>query len=982
MNRITLSQKILLVFLLLTLATLGLGATTLTSVARLRQLNERTSHIKGLQVALNRLESLQAELSPATVEKLQSEIDSRFAAVHSISATIEAEDLDHDAVFHEQLSKIMRLTENYRKTLHELAASFEADRLFAEELPDRQYDLYTSLIFLPTRERELDAMVLDFLALQDQAFHLRSPVRLGAMRRVLDKVKDAGVHQDLLVPMRELLARSEANFITHLAILDQRNFLKDTAENCFQFTEKAISNFTAQTGAAQQRMVLLAGFFVSASVVLTVLLWWVSNRYMGRFLDGQHRAIEAIEAGRFDYQPEVGSNDELGDLARFTARMARQLGHSIQQVTGSEEKYRALVETTDTGFVILDCQGTVRDANDIYLRLTGRTDIEEVIGRNVREWTVAGDREATDHALALCTDRGGVRNLVVEYGAARGQGTPVEVNATLVGSEEGPLIMALCRDISDRRRAEEALAAEKERLAVTLRSIGDGVITTDTAGRVVLLNKVAEELTGWRQEEASGRPLPEVFRIVNEKTGASCENPVEKVLASGQIVGLANHTALIARDGRQRSIADSGAPIRDQQSRIIGVVLVFRDVTGQHQMEQELQKGKRLESVGLLAGGIAHDFNNILTAVLGNISIAGLTLESDPPRTKKILQEAEKAALRARDLTQQLLTFSKGGAPLRRCTDLAAIIRDSAGFVLSGSNCSLQLDCPADLWPADVDPGQISQVIHNLVLNARHAMPEGGSVAITCRNVAAGDPRLPPSLNGDHLLLEISDSGSGIPEEIIEHIFDPYFTTKKQGSGLGLAVSHSIVRKHGGHIGVTSSPGRGATFTIFLPVASTRTLPQQQRTDTAGIPTGSGRVLILDDEEMIRRLASGMLQQLGYEPVCTADGQETLTLFRRARQAGRPFAAVILDLTIPGGMGGRETARQILAEHPEARLIVSSGYSNDPILADFRAHGFCEAVAKPYRTRDLAEALHRALLDAEGEGRDKQPKEQIRGGGG
>ncbi|MCK5194189.1 MAG: PAS domain S-box protein, partial [Desulfobulbaceae bacterium] len=332
----------------------------------------------------------------------------------------------------------------------------------------------------------------------------------------------------------------------------------------------------------------------------------------------------------------------------------------------------------------------------------------------------------------------------------------------------------IVEDITKRKQAEELLSEEKERLAVTLRSIGDGVITTDTAGNIVLMNKIAEKLTGWSQEEAFNRPLTEVFHIINEKTRKRCENPVEKVLSSGKIIGLANHTALIAKDGTERSIADSGAPIRDKESRIIGVVLVFRDVTLKNQMEEELLKVKKLESVSVLAGGIAHDFNNILAGILGNIELTLLDANLKP-KTQKFLTEAKKASVRAKDLTQQLLTFAKGGEPVKETTSLSEIMRDSAEFVLHGSNVACQYHIPDDLWFVEIDKGQMSQVIQNLIINAKHAMPAGGIINITCKNIlsSATESIFLPRKN-NYIRVTISDSGIGIPENVIDKIFDPY----------------------------------------------------------------------------------------------------------------------------------------------------------------------------------------------------------------
>jgi PAS domain S-box-containing protein len=510
-------------------------------------------------------------------------------------------------------------------------------------------------------------------------------------------------------------------------------------------------------------------------------------------------------------------------------------------------------------------------------------------------------------------------------------------------------------EIAERRRAEDSLAAEKEHLAVTLRSIGDGVITTDIEGRVVLLNKVAEELTGWPMEEALGRPLGEVFYIVDEKTRARCESPVDKVLESGGIVGLANHTALISKDGTERRIADSGAPIRDRESRIVGVVLVFRDVTEKSRIEEELIKARKLETVGVLAGGIAHDFNNILTAILGNITLAA-HLVNDEKEPYSLLMAAEKAAIRAKSLTQQLLTFSLGGEPVREAASVVEIIRDSATFVLHGGNVKCRFSIPEDLWLADIDKGQISQVIQNIIINARQAMPEGGDIEISCENFEKA-PGIPlPLEDGRYVRILVTDRGVGIPEKILDRIFDPFFSTKQEGSGLGLAITHSIVTRHHGHIAVDSRPGEGSTFDIYLPVALQPSGGEGEEEAAEGEFEGN-RVLIMDDEELVRDLLRSTLSHLGCEVLSAADGAEAISLYRRALEKNERIDMVIMDLTVPGGVGGREAIGELLALDPDARVIVSSGYSNDPVVAHFSDHGFRGTLIKPYRLTELKSAL-------------------------
>ena len=544
----------------------------------------------------------------------------------------------------------------------------------------------------------------------------------------------------------------------------------------------------------------------------------------------------------------------------------------------------------------------------------------------------------------------------------RGEMRDLESRVVVSGKDE---VLVIVRDITQRKQAEEALAAEKERLAVTLRSIGDGVITTDTEGKVILINGVAETLTGWTEEEAVGKPFSQTFHIIHEKTREPCENLVEKILETGGIVGLASHTILVAKDGTERVIADSGAPIRDKKNRIIGVVLVFRDITERQKLEEELLKAQKLESIGVLAGGIAHDFNNILTAVLMNISLAKMYA---PPQDKisKRLTEAEKACLRARDLTQQLLTFSKGGAPIKKTASIAELIRESANFAVRGSKVRCQVSLPGDLWPVEVDEGQMSQVIHNLVINAQQAMPEGGTIQIRAENREVGtegEQGLPLGA-GRYVKLSIADEGSGIAEEHLPKIFDPYFTTKEGGSGLGLATTYSILKRHGGYIGVASRVGVGTTFYVYIPASGEGewVKPVEGR---GGVLRGvsKGRVLLMDDEEMLREAAGQMLQHMGYEVEFAEDGGEALELYKRARESGQPFHVVIMDLTIPGRMGGKETVQRLLEIDPQAKAIVSSGYSEDPIMAEYRRYGFKGVITKPYKLEELNQTLQQIIAD-------------------
>ncbi len=517
---------------------------------------------------------------------------------------------------------------------------------------------------------------------------------------------------------------------------------------------------------------------------------------------------------------------------------------------------------------------------------------------------------------------------------------------------------------SDLVSAKKALAEEKEQLSVTLCSIGDGVITTDTNGTIVLINKVAEELTGWSREEATGKPLSRIFHTINEKTRRQCDNPADKVLKSGGNITLANHAVLISKDGSERSIADSGAPIRNQHSKIIGVVLVFRDVTEKLKSEQELAHIEKLKSVGLLAGGIAHDFNNILVAILGNINLA-LQHTKINTEVHSLLQNAEKASLRARNLTQQLLTFAKGGEPVKELALIQEIIEESSSFVLRGSNVRCEYTWDTDLYAVNVDQGQISQVIQNVVINANQAMPEGGIIHVRGVNVSHDEALnldLPPQ---EYIKITIADNGPGIKKDQLDKIFDPYFTTKKTGSGLGLAVSHSIIVKHEGRMIAESEPDKGSTFTIYLPAEKIHIphpVPATPIKDQKKL-NGHGqiRIMIMDDDEMVQLVSKDMLNHLGYDVVLANHGEEAIALFEQSMENNAPIDLIIMDLTIPGAMGGQEAVGKIHAIDPHAKVIVSSGYSNDPIMTNYKAYGFLATVTKPFQLQDLKNVVRRLL---------------------
>ncbi|MBI5381315.1 MAG: PAS domain S-box protein [Opitutae bacterium] len=517
-------------------------------------------------------------------------------------------------------------------------------------------------------------------------------------------------------------------------------------------------------------------------------------------------------------------------------------------------------------------------------------------------------------------------------------------------------------DLSDIVRAETALATERERLSVTLRAMTEGVITADTAGVVQFINEAAEKLTGWSAGSAVGHPLAEVCLLQHEKTGQRVPLPAPVQLAEARVTDLPKQSAVRSRAGGLVLVEGRVAAMYGIGGTLVGAVLVLRDVTERARLESELLRASKLESLGILAGGIAHDFNNLLTVVMGNLTLAMLDTQVQAT-TGRWLREAERGVMRTRDLTQQLLTFAKGGDPVRSAVILPDIVREATEFTLHGSKVRCTFELAANLWPADVDKGQVGQVVQNIVINAVQAMPEGGVIRVTLRNAEVAFGAVPALAAGRYLKLSLADTGLGIRPEHLPRIFDPYFTTKQQGSGLGLATVYSIVKKHQGHIEVESVLGSGTTFHIWLPAA--RKAPEPPALTPQQITRQTGRVLFMDDEEPIRRLAGALLQRIGFDPVVVADGAEVVRTYTAARAAGRPFDAVILDLTVPGGMGGLEAMQALREVDPRVCAIVSSGYSSDPVLANYRAHGFRGMVPKPYKITELAKVLASVLMTDE-----------------
>ncbi len=511
-------------------------------------------------------------------------------------------------------------------------------------------------------------------------------------------------------------------------------------------------------------------------------------------------------------------------------------------------------------------------------------------------------------------------------------------------------------NILERRKTERALHEHKDQLKATIHAISEAFITTDSDGNVLLMNPVAERLLGMRAEEVAGRPFEQVVQLVRTEPISEIIHPVSDVLRDRNSVSVKTNLLLRNHLGREYHTALSCSPITIGEHAVTGVAVVIMDLTEASQMQEYMQRAAKLDSIGVLAGGIAHDFNNLLGGLFGCIEIARLHLYDDVKTAESYLDQTLSSYSRARDLTRQLLTFSKGGEPVRKTGCLTDVLKNSISMTMAGSNSTCVLSEGESLWLCDFDENQMGQVFDNLLINAKQAMPEGGQIHIAIENQRSVHSELNHPSDGEFLRICITDFGPGIAPERLATIFDPFVTTKDGGTGLGLTVCHSIITKHGGSIDVTSTVGSGSSFCILLPRsvsemhAAVETASQDHH--------GHGTVFIMDDKPIMRDVLKRMLHSLGYETVAFASGDQLLEYPQIPS-----VRAMVLDLTIPDGLGGKEIVHECRAMYPEIPLFAVSGYCNDPIMADPCSFGFTDSLSKPFKLDELQLLLSHYLSD-------------------
>jgi PAS domain S-box-containing protein len=658
---------------------------------------------------------------------------------------------------------------------------------------------------------------------------------------------------------------------------------------------------------------------------------------------------------------------DINDASAVYDKSAAVSAHIEDPLRGpkGDEKYRILFDRMRDGFALCELipdhdnrpvDFRYLEVNPAYERITGLRSAD-IVGRTARE--VSPDIEdfwlENFERVALT----GESTSFTAYFEPLERHLEIQIFSLLHGQ-----IAVIIEDITPRIRIEQVLRESEQRekarsaeLAALMEAVPATVlIAHDPECRLITGNLAACALLrmppgGNLSKSAPEGERPVHYRIFRDGVETPPhELPVQRAARGEEIRDYEQE--FVFEDGSSRTMLGNATPLRDAGGRPCGAVSAFVDITERKNMESEMQKSQKLESLGVLAGGIAHDFNNILTTVLGNISMAHLQI-NDKEKIEKRLTELENAATRAKELSQQLLTFARGGEPVKKPVEIGFLLREAAGFAVHGSKVRCRFVTEEGLYPVEADEGQMRQVVKNIVINAVESMPDGGTVTVGARN--GGYLRE----GGRCVEISIADTGTGIPEEHLQRIFDPYFTTKNQGSGLGLSVCYSIVKKHGGSISVESSRGKGSTFFIILPAieCSHAVEPGPLRKDGAG----PARVLVMDDEEQVREILQDMLDELGYQSECTDNGDEAVDLYRKRKEEGSPFSAVILDLTIPGGVGGKEAIKSLIEFDPDVNAVVSSGYSTDPVMASYREYGFRAVLDKPYRLQDMERIFHDIL---------------------
>jgi len=647
-----------------------------------------------------------------------------------------------------------------------------------------------------------------------------------------------------------------------------------------------------------------------------------------------------------------------GEL-QITINMALQRHAMEKQVRDSESWLQTTLSSIGDAVITTDEKGIVKFLNPVAENFTGWKH-DEAIGKDFKKiFNIINEdtrkiqenpvdkalrtKEIVRHANHIILVAKDAREFCIEDSAAPIKDANGQINGVVV----------VFYDVSQRKKMVKQLTASEERFRSFIEHFSGIAFQLTMDYKPIFINGAVEEITGYKEQDILNEN-PSWNKIIHpdDFTMIKAANKVNPELAQNGVNE--QEYRIVCKDGTICWVHATMQIVKDDSGKPVRMQGVVYDISDKKLVEAELIRAQKLESLGVLAGGIAHDFNNLLTAIFGNVGLAKVFIQPEDKAYKR-LDEAEKALVRAKDLTQQLLVFSKGGAPILQTIDITDVINTSATFALRGSNVNFVFDPDPGLWPVDFDEGQLSQVIQNLVINADHAMPDGGTIRIGCKNIVQkkGDTNIPV---GNYVRIVVTDEGIGISPEILKNIFDPYFTTKDHGSGLGLATIYSIIQNHSAHISVESRVGKGTSFEILIN-ASNSAKTESTNNSELTLLKGDGKVLVMDDQDMILDYAQMALSEFGYKVDFASDGKEAIEKYKSAMQDKKPFDILIMDLTVPGGMGGQEALAELIKIDPEVKAIVSSGYSGNPVMSEYKKYGFCAVLKKPFKVKELVETV-------------------------
>jgi PAS domain S-box-containing protein len=692
-------------------------------------------------------------------------------------------------------------------------------------------------------------------------------------------------------------------------------------------------------------------------IVFTILIIYFMNKVIVKpVFTISNEVIDIGNSNNFSKRITVKSNDELGQLASSVNLMISNLELSYKNLRKSQIQYHDLFDGMLSGVILIeiitDHSGKledflIKDINPASERLLNfhRSDI---IRKKVRD-IFTPDEDAWLHRYAQTVFRENKMH-IEDYIAC------VDKYFEIIAySTNQKFIAIIFQDISDRIKAEKLLSKEKEHISLILQNIDDAVINTDTDGHVIYLNTAAENIIGNKLTNVIGSHINKLFTIKDARTMQEVENPINRVTKTIQAVTLEQDILLVTRNGQDKHIQCIATPIIENDNNFTGALLTLRDITEKRQLENELYKIRHIESLGVLASGIAHDFNNLLSGIFGYIELAKTNINNGK-KASGYLVKAEKAYMRAGDLAGKLITFAKGGAPNKKRTVINQLLKDTATINFAGSNIKSEFIFDKDIWMCEVDTGQFSEALTNLMINAKQSMPKGGTVKFCTENLVLEKQSGIPLDKGLYIKILISDSATGIESSVADQLLDPYFATKEDNQGFGLSIAFTIIQRHSGYLTVNANPIEGNSFTIYLPAIKSE--PSENSDIPVEIHRGKGTILLMDDEEYMLDMVSTMLEESGYKVFPCQNGNEALTIYNKSIEENIEFNGAILDLTIRGGLSGKDTAEQLLKINPDLPIIAYSGYSVDPIIASPTQYGFKAALKKPFTFIELREYVN------------------------